>query len=326
MATQYKTRIRQAPVPGGVHKGVRAAGRYYNVDPTLISIWIKKGKVALAGPVEPGTPLPIDDASLRRRLQSYTPDKDNQARKRRSRTIPEMQAEARTNGLSNGHQSNGHTQAARADGASPLPNRPAAPTPAAGRRTDAVVVLNAREWVDKFYTEQARSLGGELNPKTKGSYDWTLDRFVSQFPTVPLERKTVLDYILGLTNLKKGGPLSNGAKGRGVTPPAVRGGFGEGGMVGAAEAVKLGMADRIGTLETAISRAAGGRGGFRAEGSELEIATENLREAIGAMEGLTDYTVTFEMREDDPKVERTPDGDAELRERKLELQRRVVGD
>ncbi len=55
------------------------------------------------------------------------------------------------------------------------------------------------------------------------------------------------------------------ARGRGVTPSAVRDGFGQGGMVGAVEAVKEKMADRIGTLETAISRAAGrGREGFAA--------------------------------------------------------------
>lgn len=52
------------------------------------------------------------------------------------------------------------------------------------------------------------------------------------------------------------------AKGRGVKPEAVRGGFGEGRVVGAKEAVKLGMADRIGTLDDTLRRlgAGGGRG------------------------------------------------------------------
>ena len=46
------------------------------------------------------------------------------------------------------------------------------------------------------------------------------------------------------------------ARQRGVSVADVRGGFGEGRVVGATEAVKLGMADRVGTLEDAIVRAA----------------------------------------------------------------------
>lgn len=46
------------------------------------------------------------------------------------------------------------------------------------------------------------------------------------------------------------------AKGRGVAVDTVRGTFGEGRMVGAKQAVSLGMADGIGTLEDAIRRAA----------------------------------------------------------------------
>ena len=53
------------------------------------------------------------------------------------------------------------------------------------------------------------------------------------------------------------------AKGRSTTPSNVRSGFGEGGMVGAKEAVSIGMADRIGTIDIAIQRAA--RPGPRAE-------------------------------------------------------------
>ena len=48
------------------------------------------------------------------------------------------------------------------------------------------------------------------------------------------------------------------ARGRGVSVAAVRGGFGEGRVVGAQEAVKLGMADRVATLEETIGRYAGG--------------------------------------------------------------------
>jgi Periplasmic serine proteases (ClpP class) len=44
------------------------------------------------------------------------------------------------------------------------------------------------------------------------------------------------------------------ARNRGVNPDAVRNGFGEGRVVGARQAVALGMADRIGTLEETVDR------------------------------------------------------------------------
>ncbi len=47
------------------------------------------------------------------------------------------------------------------------------------------------------------------------------------------------------------------ARGRGVTVEVVRGGFGEGRVVTAHEAVEMGMADRIETLDQAIERVAG---------------------------------------------------------------------
>ncbi len=79
------------------------------------------------------------------------------------------------------------------------------------------------------------------------------------------------------------------AKGRGVSPADVRGGFGEGGMVGAAEAVKLNMADRVGTLETAISRAAGrGREGFAAKYSGYAQVQNYAIESVGG--GIYDTT------------------------------------
>ena len=205
MATLYSTRIRQTPEPSGVIYGVRPAGRKYKVEPSLISKWIKNGEVALVGgPTTPGAPLAIDDSSLRKRLQFYTPDKDNKSRRRRSRTIPEMQAEARAEARSNGV--NGHSN----NGVfSPGTVRPAS---LARPQSGEVVLLNTREWIDRFYVEQVRSFGGDIRPKTKESYDWTFDRFMPRFATVPMERKVVLDYIHGLTNLHKGGPLSNAGK------------------------------------------------------------------------------------------------------------------
>lgn len=49
------------------------------------------------------------------------------------------------------------------------------------------------------------------------------------------------------------------ARGRGVTTKTVREGFGEGRMVGAKEAVKLGMADRVATPQEMIQRLQSGR-------------------------------------------------------------------
>ncbi|MCC7371633.1 MAG: S49 family peptidase, partial [Chloroflexi bacterium] len=51
------------------------------------------------------------------------------------------------------------------------------------------------------------------------------------------------------------------ARGRGVKPADVRGGFGQGRVVGADEAVRLGMADRVGTMAQTVERLAGRRGG-----------------------------------------------------------------
>jgi ClpP class serine protease len=47
------------------------------------------------------------------------------------------------------------------------------------------------------------------------------------------------------------------ARYRGVSAAEVRSGFGEGRVVGAREAVRLGMADRIATLDEALSRLQG---------------------------------------------------------------------
>ena len=44
------------------------------------------------------------------------------------------------------------------------------------------------------------------------------------------------------------------AQGRGTTPAEVRSGFGQGRVVGAREAVRLGMADRVGTLDATLAR------------------------------------------------------------------------
>ena len=55
------------------------------------------------------------------------------------------------------------------------------------------------------------------------------------------------------------------ARGRGVKASDVRGGFGEGGVVGAKEAVSLGMADRIATMDAVLGGGKRTKKGIRAE-------------------------------------------------------------
>ena len=80
------------------------------------------------------------------------------------------------------------------------------------------------------------------------------------------------------------------AAGRGVGVEAVRRGFGEGRVVGAQEAVRLGMADRVATLEETIARFAGGgrpsRRSVAAEAREIfksnRLLTDEEKAAIRA--------------------------------------------
>lgn len=74
------------------------------------------------------------------------------------------------------------------------------------------------------------------------------------------------------------------ARGRGVRANDVRNGYGEGRVVGAQEAMQLGMADRIATLDETIQRFAnGGRVGRR--GASAEISLLEAREiALAALE------------------------------------------
>ena len=192
--------------------GVNAAAKKYakyGITSPMIRHWVKNGEVAVAKAAAfPGDTVLLDEASLRKRISNYTPHRDNQSRRRRSQTIPEMQAEAQSNGTANGH----HPQAGRAALSQPLPSTPAHPNGEAP-------VLIAWDWVARYYANQTRLHGEDdgtgvkaLRPETKGSYDWVFDRFIERLPTVPLERDAVLAYIEGLTNLKKGGPLSGGSK------------------------------------------------------------------------------------------------------------------
>jgi signal peptide peptidase SppA len=64
------------------------------------------------------------------------------------------------------------------------------------------------------------------------------------------------------------------ARGRGVSESAVRGGFGEGRVVGAVEAVKLNMADRVATLGQTLQRFAGSGGATMLAEEPVEIIAE----------------------------------------------------
>lgn len=78
------------------------------------------------------------------------------------------------------------------------------------------------------------------------------------------------------------------AAGRGVSASDVRNGFGEGRVVGAKEAVRLGMADRVGTLQETISR----------------LQTPAGRGAISRREALAEAAVrTFRAESDEPMLD-----------------------
>jgi signal peptide peptidase SppA len=62
------------------------------------------------------------------------------------------------------------------------------------------------------------------------------------------------------------------AKGRGVSPTQVKDGFGQGRMVSAQNAVKEGMADRVGTLEQTLARVANPNGRSRVGASAMVAA------------------------------------------------------
>ena len=70
------------------------------------------------------------------------------------------------------------------------------------------------------------------------------------------------------------------AKGRGVNAADVRAGFGEGDVVLAQEAVKIGMADRVGTLDSAISRLLGRVGERTGSKAEAPGPSENDRRRV----------------------------------------------
>jgi capsid assembly protease len=80
------------------------------------------------------------------------------------------------------------------------------------------------------------------------------------------------------------------ARGRGVTPAHVKAEFGQGRSFLAKQSAKLGMADRIGTLDDAIARAAGGgrrRSGMQAEAAVALVAVEPADDTVDEAPRLT---------------------------------------
>lgn len=96
------------------------------------------------------------------------------------------------------------------------------------------------------------------------------------------------------------------ARGRNVKASAVRDGFGEGRVVSAAEALKLGMVDRIATMDETIGRLVGRKsaGGMRAEfvteplvaGVAVPGLPEELAEAIAQAEATVTADLNNAMR------------------------------
>jgi signal peptide peptidase SppA len=72
------------------------------------------------------------------------------------------------------------------------------------------------------------------------------------------------------------------ARGRGVTPAAVREGYGQGRLVGAKQAVALGLADRLGTYDETMTRLAKGWRPARlaAETADLDLRARRLRRLV----------------------------------------------
>lgn len=84
------------------------------------------------------------------------------------------------------------------------------------------------------------------------------------------------------------------ARGRGVSAQDVRNGFGEGRIVGAQEAVKLGMADRIATLDETIARFSGGGRPRVATRIAAEMISEEETSSIARSEEEQDSGVRAE--------------------------------
>ena len=129
-------------------------------------------------------------------------------------------------------------------------------------------------------TGLADQLGVKVTLITAGKYKAVGSEFE------PLTEETE-GLIQGLVDDVYGQFVASVARGRGVSASTVRDGFGEGFIVGAKQAVKLGMADRVATLRETLVRLGasedGAREAMRAETpalspqAEVEIEVERLK-------------------------------------------------
>ena len=228
MVTTTKHRIREAPEPSGMISRNHAAKKYH-VPGSLLSIWVAKGEVKVAKAAAfPGDTVLLDEASLRKRLQSYTPNKDNRARKPRSRTAPEIQAEAQRNGHTNGVIHGAGTGAVQVmKGASGF-TRPAPPTSTTGKPTMVVPagshaselpegvepVLPMHDWLALYFKAKEK----RLSDRTKENYDTVFKLFQRRFEFIPLgapARGTVLEWVNGLKcqqGKRRGQPITDNSK------------------------------------------------------------------------------------------------------------------
>jgi len=131
------------------------------------------------------------------------------------------------------------------------------------------------------------------------------------------------------------------AKGRGTTAGVVRAGFGEGGLVGAKSAVRDNMADRIGTMDLALERAASPRTMTRAEflttAASYKLDVEGFDRLLGALEDipvikgatvtqaeagpeLHHYRITEARLKEYHAAQEAAKNDLALRKRRLELE------
>jgi signal peptide peptidase SppA len=98
------------------------------------------------------------------------------------------------------------------------------------------------------------------------------------------------DYIQGQLDTYYGMFVAAVARGRGVSAATVRNDFGAGRMVMAEEAVKLGMADRVGTIDSVLGRGTqtGSSRSMRAEDEQPLITTEEPSERTTTQAPSTD--------------------------------------